>query len=721
MQNTNIVKIPVGRYERTERVTKLRTRALDAVKTHAMWYQRSETNADDRYGWDDRQLLSFYKAWLRHIDAPTTLLRRTLAEADMIASEPVMIAGDDLICGQPDVTSLSEAERAEFEAYRTQYIHQVPQVLGRTGHMGLNYDKLLRLGVEGLLAEVEEYRGMLDKSTMLEYTEKTEFYDCCTAQLQALLTLEDRYALEARKRGLLELAELLERVPRKPARTFHEALQAMHFYNFILRDLFTCGRPDRFLIDYYRNDLAEGRLTEERALELIDCWNLQYTFYTRPAAAVTYLVGGYAPDGAPICNELTWLFLQSIDHVRLAYPCVGLGYFKGMDETLLAYACELLSKGLTHPAIFNDDAIPASLYAAGLPMERARNYIHSTCVEITPVGCSGFWATSPYHSCPKMLMDLLARRRDFKNIDELKAAYWEVLFDEVEKGQIRQNYLQLERLRNGGESPLAACLVDDCLVLGKSIDQGGALYNHVLPDFIGPTNTIDAIADIDRLIFVEKKLNLDEFYEILSKNYEGHEALRQYIIHKCPHFGNNEQEMDEWGAEFYRKLVESCKKEQTLRNGKVIPGAFAFMMHEEMGKACMATPDGRQAGEAFNGGSDPVSGRDIKGPTASLLSTTTWDQRPFLGGIAVNMRLNLSGMNEDKLNALKSLIKTFMARNGFELQVNSISTETLENAMREPEKYADLLVRIGGYSDYFVRQSPQLQREILARTYDELS
>ena len=134
----------------------------------------------------------------------------------------------------------------------------------------------------------------------------------------------------------------------------------------------------------------------------------------------------------------------------------------------------------------------------------------------------------------------------------------------------------------------------------------------------------------------------------------------------------------------------------------------------------MATPDGRLAGEAFNGGSDPVSGRDINGPTASLLSTTEWDQRPFLGGIAVNIRLNLSDMNEDKMNALKSLIKIFMARNGFELQVNTVSPETLEKAMKEPEKYADLLVRIGGYSDYFVRQSPQMQREILNRSYNEL-
>lgn len=720
MQKVYQASTPMGIYPCTERVTKLRERALQAIDTHAMWYQRSETNADDRYGWDDRQLLSFYKAWLQHRDAPTTLLRRTLAEADMIASEPVIISEDDLICGQPDVSALSAEEREEFETYRTNYIHEVPQVLGRTGHMGLNFEKLLKLGIEGILEEIDGYRKKLDRTKTLEYTEKTEFYDCCEVQLKALLTLEDRYVAEAREKGLNELADLMEKVPRKPAETFHEALQSIHFYQFILRDLFSCGRPDRYLIDYYRKDIAEGRLTEESALELIDCWNLQYTFYTRPTAAVTYIVGGYAPDGTPVCNELTWLLLQSIEHVRLAYPCVGIGYFKGMDENLLDYACSLISKGLTHPALFNDDAIPASLNAIGVPMERARNYIHSTCVEITPIGCSGLWATSPYHSCPKMLMDLLEKKRDFNSIDELKEAYWKVLFDEVEKGQTHQNYLQLERLRNGGESPLAACLVDDCLARGKSIDQGGALFNHVLPDYIGPTNTIDAIADIDQLVFKEKKLTLDEFYDILSKNYEGHEDLRQYIINKCPHFGNNEPEMDAWGKEFYAKLVEACPEYETLRGGKVIPGAFAFMMHEDMGKECMATPDGRLAGEAFNGGSDPVSGRDVKGPTASILSTTEWDQRPFLGGIAVNMRLNLSDMNEDKLNAFKALIKVFMERNGFEMQVNTVSPETLEKAMKDPEKYADLVVRVGGYSDYFVRQSPQLQREILARTYGEL-
>jgi len=710
----------MGIYERTDRVTKMRERALAAVDTHAMWYQRSETNADDRYGWDDRQLLNFYKAWLNHRSEPTTLLRRTKAEADMIAAEPVIFADNDLICGQPDVSELSKEEREEFEFYRQNYIHEVPQVLGRTGHMGLNFEKLLKLGIEGILAEIEEYRSKLDMSKALEYTEKNEFYDCCKVQLEALLTLEDRYVAEARRRGLTELAELMEKVPRKPAETFREALQSIHFYQFIMRDLFSCGRIDRYLIDYYRKDIAEGRLTEEQALEIIDCFNLQYTFYTRPTAAVTYIVGGYAPDGTPVCNELTWLFLQSIEHVRLAYPCVGLGYFKGMNEDLLTYACELLSKGLTHPALFNDDAIPASLHANGLPMERARNYIHSTCVEITPIGCSGFWATSPYHSCPKMLMDLLAERRDFANIDELKKAYFDYLFEEVRKGQINQNYLQLERLRNGGESPLAACLVDDCIARGKSIDQGGALFNHVLPNFIGPSNTIDSIADIDQIVFKEKKLTLDEFYGILEKNYEGHEDLRQYIINKCPHFGNNESEMDVWGREFYAKLNEACSPYSTIRGGKVIPGAFAFMMHEDMGKACMATPDGRPAGEAFNGGSDPVSGRDVKGPTASILSTTEWDQRPFLGGIAVNMRLNLSDMTEDKMNAFKSLIKTFMLRNGLEMQVNAVSPETLEKAMAEPEKYADLIVRVGGYSDYFVRQSPQLQREIIARTYNEL-
>ena len=703
-------------YLTSDRVEDLRLRALSAVDTHVMDLGRHRREEDGRYCWDDRQLTHFYEAWLMHADAPTTLLRRVMAEADMIAQEPVVLHDDDLIIGQPDITPLTDLEKEKFLDLRNRHLDHVQFVPGRLGHMALDYKKLLELGIEGILAEIDEYRAKLDCADVAEYVEKTEFYDSCEYQLRGLLKLQERYAEEAKKRGNSMQVRLLERVPRHPARTFHEALQSMHFYSFILRDLFSCGRPDQYLIDYYRQDLAAGILTEEQALELIDCFNLQYTFYTRPLAAISYIVGGQTPTGEPVENELTWLFLQSIAHVRLPYPGVGLAVSQKTSTELLDYALTLLAQGLTHPAIFNDEAIPAALVKNGIAPEDARIYVHSTCVEITPCYTSGFWATSPYISCPQVLMDMLKDNLDCPDVDTLYQKYRDTIFAEVKKGIAEQNIMQLERRRNGGESPLAACLVHDCLARGKSIDQGGARYNHILPDFVGAATTIDSLAAIEQCVFLEKKLTLAEFYRVLEENFENNEALRQYIIHRCPHFGNNDA-MDEKAKIFHKMLADSCSGLTTFRNGHVIPGVFSFDMHEQMGRNCMATPDGRKAGEAFNGGSDPVSGRDISGPTAAILSDTAWDHSPFLGGIAVNIRLNTANFDEEKCKTFRALIQTFLARGGFEIQVNTVSPEVLEAAIADPEHYQDLLVRIGGFSDFFIRQTPQLQRELLARSY----
>lgn len=709
-------------YQISERVCNLRRCALADSLVHPLplYDDRPEYSRDDRYGWDDRQLMRFYEAWEEEYAQPTTLLRRSAAEAKMIRNLPVLVFDDDLICGRADMRPLSSDERKRFETLRERNTHVSPQVLGRTGHMGLDYAKLLRVGIEGLLDECDRHEALLESEPTLERTEKREFYTTVRMQLRALLDLEDRYVSEARARGLNELADIMERVPRKPARTFHEALQSMHFYSFILRDLFSCGHPDQYLIDYYRRDVASGALTEESALELIDCWNIQYTFYTRKAASVSYMIGGRDAAGNPVENELTWLFLQSVRHTRLAYPSVGLAVTDKTSDGILDYSIQLLAEGCTHPAIFNQDAIAESLMARGLPPDRARVFVHSTCVEITPCNCSGFWATSPYHNCAKMLTDLLAERRDFADLAALEDAYRARLFDEVRRGQELQDLMQVERMRNGGESPLACCLVDDCLARGRNIDQGGALYNHVLPDFIGVSNVIDSFSAIDTLVFKEKKLTLDELWIKVAANFEDDEPLRQYIVSKCPHFGNDEPYTDGIAVRFYDMLAESCKPFMTIRGGKVYPGAFSFLVHMEMGRKTGATPDGRKAGEALNGGSDPVSGRDVNGPTASILSTTKWNHSDFPGGVAVNLRLDMRPLDAQRLANMKRLVRVFLERGGFELQVNNVTVEDLKDAIVHPEKHADLLVRIGGYSDFFVRQPPELQREIIERSCHRL-
>ncbi len=352
----------------------------------------------------------------------------------------------------------------------------------------------------------------------------------------------------------------------------------------------------------------------------------------------------------------------------------------------------------------------------GAPYAHACEYVHSSCVEITVSGRSGTWVTSPYHNCAEILLSLLSERREYPDADALIDAYCDRIRQRTLHGLQRENLWQLERRRNGGESILASCLTDDCLRRGRSIDQGGALYNDIMPDYVGVTTAIDSLAAIRKLVYEDGELTLNAFMEIVERDFEGFEPLRLRIVHRCPHFGNDDPIADELARRVYAAIADACRGLKTFRGGRVLPGAFSFLMHEEFGRDTPATPDGRRAGEALNAGADPVSGRDTLGPTASVLSMTSWNARGFLGGVANNLRMSMDGAPPERVRNLCALIRTFVERGGVELQINAVSAETLRDAMEHPESHGDLIVRIGGYSDFFTALTPAMQREVYERT-----
>ena len=731
--------------------------------------------------------LLFARAWLASAGELWTVMRRARATAGILDGLTPVIDPDELLVGKYCRRALTVEEAEELRRFRECAQPAMAPVRGQTAHMAIDFDKLLRLGVAGLRAEIAGYRARLDMARP-DDLERDVFYRACLLTLDALVGYSHRYAdlAEAQAAGesdagrraeLAEIAAFCRRVPEFPARTFREALQAIHFVNFCLcagqrMVLFQFGRPDRYLLPFYRCDLepirttsgggshaadcgpgsprchysdkrlAAGRLTPDAALELIDCLALLLTEYTPRSLAVGWMLGGRDASGMDVCNELTELFLESIGHVRLAYPAVGLCWTPDTPQPIMDLAGRWLAEGLSHPALFNDDVITAGLQRLGLPPAEACLYQHSACVEITPIASSNVYVASPYISLPQLLNDELgvpsaytqaqvatagAARLPAPNVfaagpaerypatfAALLERYRARLTEAIRLAVIDQNSLQATRRYNGG-APLLSCFVNDCLARGCDIDHGGARYNWIEPSFVGLSNLVDALAAIRRFVYEEGRLGMGELAAALAHDFAGREDLRLMLLHRAPKYGNDDDSVDALAVEVTSWIRDEVRRYTTYLGGRYISGFFCWIMHERLGRLASASADGRRAGFPLGDGSGPAQGRERVGPTAALLSATKWDHTPHLGGIAVNLKFTRP-RDEAFTPKLLDLVSTYLARGGFEVQVNVIDKATLLAARQHPELYRDLVVRIGGYSDYFVGLSPEMQEEIIMRT-----
>lgn len=679
--------------------------------------------------------LLWFRGWLANKDASSNIVRRAAAKADMHRLSTPVIGQDELIVGKPCFRRLTPAEQQELDDYKTHSAPMLPRLDGQASHMAVDYEKLLKIGILGIKEEIETFRDGLDPMNA-EQLERDEFYRACLIALDGVLEYAKNYAGHARaqaetanvdkKRELLEIAVTLDKVPARPAGSFREALQSVHFLTFCLEGLYQLGRPDRYLLEYYRRDAGLGMLDRRTAQELIDCICVLFNEYIPGGLAVGFMVGGHDKDGRDVCNELTELFLSSIGHTRMIYPGVGLCCTNDMPDALFEKSCGLLSEGLSHPALFNDAVITSGLKSYGLPAEEACLYIHSTCVEITPIASSAVWVASPYINLPQLLLDCLGiaplgeaaeggAAPEFGSFDALIQEFRERLDRKIRAEAVCQNRQQMNRALHGGD-PLVSSFVNDCLARGKDVDQGGARHNWIMPSFVGLSNLADSFTAIRQLVFEEKLVTQAELTDALLSDFEGYEPLMQKVISRVPKYGNDDDKADGMVGRISGWIVEEMKKLSTFRGDRFIPSLFCWVMHEQLGSRTQATPDGRRRAFPLGDGSGPAQGREKKGPTASLLSSTKWAHTPFIGGIAVNLKFSKTLFGPQSQAALAALVKTFIERGGFELQVNAVDRETLLKARENPATYGDLVVRVGGYSDYFVRLSPSMQDEIIART-----
>ncbi len=687
---------------------------------------------DTFYAYSRYQTLYFLEGWEKYKNSPTTVLRRARAEAEvLLRSRPILQEGE-LIAGQPDFLPFTPEEQTRYDRLHECFSACSPfqDRSARRDHLALDYDKLLRVGVRGLMEEIQERMDALLPDTpenRAEHVEKREFYSGCLIELEALLNYAARYADEAarqaelcedpvRRAELSELSEILHRVPAGPAGSFYEAVESVHFYTFSLWGLYPLGRPDRFLLPFYERDIRSGRLTPALAQELIDSLCLLMATYVRPDLANSLMLGGTLPDGTPVENDLTWMFLTAIDHVHMPDPGTALCVSERTSDALLDYALFLLGKGCSHPAIYNDGEIREALRHIGVSEQDTCNYINTTCAEITVIGKSNVWTTCPYHNALLYFEEVL--EGEYETIEGLFEAYRKKLAEETEAANARFDLLYLERSRNGADPLRSSCLVDDCLARGKSLAQGGAIYNGTAPTYVGIPNVADCFAVIEQLVFREECFTLRELREAVRDDSAAAGTLA-VLLRRLPRYGNDHPVADRWMGRLTEALAQICTGRKDLRGGPILPGLFCFNGAVHYGSQVGATPDGRAAGAPVADGVGAVQGRDISGPTAALNSATSWDHKPFLGGIVLNMKLRRDLLNEEKRTLLASLIRGYLSRGGQQLQFSSVDPGELKDAMLHPENHRDLLVRIGGYSDWFVKLKPEMQHEIIHRTLVE--
>lgn len=672
---------------------------------------------------------------------------RSKLTASILDAVPAAIDEDDLLAGRIPFGPWTEAEQAEWDSLgqRAKERGRIDgTALNATAHRVIDYEKLLAKGINGVLAEVIEKREAVAFSD-LEAAEKRSFYDACITELQAVLRFQEKYRAEAlrllscetdpaRKKELEAMAAALAKVPAQPAESFAEAIQSMWFMQFTLQvvgDTSLTGRPDNYLYPFYKKDLAEGRITEEEAFSLIeDLYFRHNDIYGSWPASI--MVGGRNRQGEPNWNELSWLFIRAIESTGLVNPSVSVCYNEAMPEDLLTLCMETIARGYTRPAIFNDDVVIKGLKEAGVPDEDANYYIHSTCVEITPIAASNILVATPYINLNKVFEYLFNDGEkmygfdvdfhtpmsvDLDTLDTFDRFYETIkeAIDSLLKGTLSKIQDEVLYRKRYGSSPLASCFLNDCLAQGKDAGAGGARYSFIYPCFPGFLNLVDSLAAIRKAVYEDQLVTLQELGGALKNNFEDERRLRAFLLNKCPKFGNDQDESDQIAKDLFLFIKKELDGFGTsLPNGTFHPSYFAWIMHGHLGAQSAATPDGRSQAEALSECLGSVQGMDRSGPIALMHSTSKIPQHYGIGGIATNFRFSKKFMNEG-LKEVIAFVREFMRNENFEAQFNVVDQDTLLDAQKHPEKYRTLLVRVAGYSDYFVDLSPIIQNEIIKR------
>ncbi len=673
------------------------------------------------------------------------------------------------------------------------------------GHMTVDYPKVLKVGFRGIM---EEAAKELVNSNVYDpdYSKKHEFLESVIISCNAAINYAKRYsalALELankesdqrRKQELLIISENCKNVPENGAKSFFEACQSFWFVQMLLQvessgHSISPGRFDQYMYPYYKADLDKGDITPEIAQELLDCiWvKLNDLNKVRDAASAegfagyslfqNLCAGGQDENGMDATNDLSYMCIQASMHVQLPMPSFSVRVWNGTPTEFLLKCAELTRTGVGLPAYYNDEVIIPSLMSRGLTLEDARDYNIIGCVEPQKAAKTDGWHDAAFFNMCRPLE--LVFTNGYENGELVGVETGDVLtfntFDKFFKAYEKQMHYCIGLMVNADNAidiahsircplPFQSCMVDDCIKRGKTLQEGGAIYNFTGPQGFGIANMTDALYAIKTLVYDKKLVSLKDYKEALAKNYgrgftpkraeketekivlelkkQGKtvgeeevskifrmflgstatkEEIEKYdrlleLIDSVPKYGNDIKEVDLFAREVAYVYSKELEKYKNPRGGQYQAGLYPVSANVPLGEQTGATPDGRLANTPVADGVGPCSGKDTHGPTAAANSVAKLDHAICSNGTLYNQKFHPSALKgEAGLMKFVSYIRAFFDQKGMHMQFNVVSRETLLDAQAHPENYKSLVVRVAGYSALFTTLSKSLQDDIINRT-----
>lgn len=640
-------------------------------------------------------------------------------------------------------------------------------------HLAVNYERILKDGLNGYEKRVKECKASLDL-TDPDSIDKYCFYNAVLIVLKAVHNFANRYSVLAkdlaekemnqkRKIELLEISRICSKVPYEPAETFQEAVQSVWFIQLILQiesngHSLSYGRFDQYMYPYYDRDIKNGTIKESEALELLTClWIKTLTINKVRSQAHTLssagspmyqnvTIAGQTTDKKDAVNDLSFLVLKSVAQTRLTQPNLTVRYHKNINKHFLDECVEVMRLGFGMPALNNDEIIIPSFMDWQVKEEDAYNYSAIGCVETAVPGKWGYRCTGmSYINFPRMLLctmnngvDLTSNKRftkgygyftEMESYEELLKAWDKTIREITRYSVIVENVIDKASERDVPDI-LCSALTDDCIARGKTIKEGGAVYDFISGLQVGIANMADCLAAIKKLVYEEKKITRQELWDAILDDFSSpkNKKIQEMLIREAPKYGNDDDYVDQLIVEAYDSYIEEIEKYPNTRynrgpiGGIRYAGTSSISANVGQGMSTMATPDGRNAFEPLAEGCSPAHNSDKNGPTAVFKSVSKLRTNKITGGVLLNQKMTPQMLStEENRQKLELLIKTFFNRlHGYHVQYNIVSKETLIDAQKHPENHKDLIVRVAGYSAFFNVLSKKTQDDIIGRTEQSL-